>query len=61
MAQSTLTTLHVKNRKFSIDNLESVLREQKSGKYHVIWYTNTDSWDIFLRWNGTEYTDLVKS
>jgi len=52
--------LHVKNLKYSIESFEQILQKQVPGKYQIIWYTENDIWDIFVRWDGKTYTDLVK-
>lgn len=57
---NTFNILHVKNLKFSLETFEQVLSKQLPGKYQIVWYTDNDIWDIFVRWTGTKYYDLVR-
>ena len=54
-------TIYVKNLKFSIENLETKLKNQLPGIYKVVWFTSKNSWEMKLKWNGQEFVDLVDS
>lgn len=53
-------TIYVKNLKFSIENLESKLTNQLPGIYKIVWFTNSNSWEIKLKWTGKDFYDLVE-
>lgn len=53
-----MKTLHVNNRKFSIEELENVLSNCIPGYYIIVWHTKKDIYDIMLHWNGKEFRDL---
>ena len=50
--------LHVTNKDFSIAILETILNRELPGTYRIYWHTKTNKWEINLRWDGTNYTDL---
>lgn len=54
----TTQSIEVKDVVFSIENLESQLRQHKPGRYKIAWHTNTDIWDMSVRWDGVEFKDL---
>jgi len=52
--------LHVQNKRFSIEELESQLSKCLPGYYQVVWHTRKDVYDIMLHWSGEQYRDLYK-
>lgn len=54
----SLRTLHILNKKFSIEQLEIELAKCLPGKYHIVWHAGNAIYDIKLKWTGKEYTDL---
>ncbi len=54
-----LKTIHVTNRKFSIDNLEKYLTDTcLPGRYHINWTHGQNIYEMKLHWNGKSYKDL---
>ena len=50
--------LHVKNKKFSIEELERLLAKELPGNYKLFWYTNSDKWEMNLKYDGVNFIDL---
>lgn len=55
-----MQTLHVTNKVFSLDQLDSVLEKCLPGCYKIVWHTKKDIYDIMLYWDGQRYRDLYK-
>ena len=51
-------TIYVTNRKFSYDELELVIKNQLPGKYKIVWFNKTNTWEMLIRFNGKEFFDL---
>jgi hypothetical protein len=55
-----MQVLHVKDKQFSIEELENTLSKCLPGYYNVVWHTRKDVYDIMLKWDGHAYRDLYK-
>lgn len=51
-------TIIVNRTEFSIDRLENLLLKYKPGTYKILWNTTSDTWEMNLRWDGNNFTDL---
>ena len=53
-----MKTLYIKNRVFSMDELDLVLKSCLPGKYKIVWFTKSSTWEMQVNYNGKEFVDL---
>jgi hypothetical protein len=53
-----LKTINITNRKFSLEALENYLRFCLPGRYHINWKHGENIYEMKLKWDGKEFTDL---
>lgn len=51
-------TLHVVDKKFSVDELESILKRTcMPGKYKVVWHQGKAVYEMFVKFDGKQVKD----
>lgn len=54
-----MKNIDVKNLEFNFENLEQTLKQYVPGKYMISWHVKDEIWDMCLKWDGTDFIDLV--
>ena len=52
-----MKTLHIFNKPFTPEQLETELAKQLPGVYTIVWHQNTNTWTMRVKWTGTEFID----